>query len=542
MKQSRIYILIMVALLFIITACAEDSGKSSNNTKGSSNEKPTENFNETGFPIVDEEITLKFMAGQAPATNPNWNDVMIFNEYEKMTNMHIEFEMVSHDALVEKRNLALGSGNLPDAFHSAGVTQNDFLRYGKQGIIIPLNDLIDEHAPNFKALMEKYPEIKEGVTMSNGDIYGFPQMSDPEFLSMRTGPKPFINKVWLDELGMDIPNTTEEYYQFLKAVKEEKPSKGKVDEIPFGAPYIGPFYQYLQGAFGVANKGSLGGLMDEDPETGDYRFYPTSDQYKELLEYMHKLYSEELIEQNLYSIDHNQYIANSSEGRYGSIVWYSPLQIFGEELGSEYANLPALEGPHGDKTWVNMYDPVINPGAFVITSANEHPEATVRWIDHFYGEEGLEMFFMGFEGETFEYDENGNPVYMDHILNSKDDLTYAQEAAKYLTFPGGGFPSLITVDLFKGAESMPDELAGAELLAPDIIEDPWLTLKQTEEENEQLKGIGEDIEKYVEEMRDKFIVGSEPLSKWDDYVKTLEGMKIKEYMDIKINAIERQQE
>src|SRR5699024_12229427 len=94
-----------------------------------------DNLNEEGFPIVDEEIDLKFMAGQAPATNPDWNDVMIFNEFEDMTNINIEWEMVTHETLEEKRNLAFGGGQLPDAFHSTSMGSPDLMKYGEQGLL-----------------------------------------------------------------------------------------------------------------------------------------------------------------------------------------------------------------------------------------------------------------------------------------------------------------------------------------------------------------------------------------------------------------------
>src|SRR5699024_10975702 len=154
-----------------------------------------------------------------------------------------------------------------------------------------------------KSMMENYPEVEAGVTMPDGNIYSFPQMADPNFLSYRMGPKPFIRKDWLEALDMDMPETTDEYYEYLKAVKEEGPSGGEIEEVPFGAPGIGVLVSYLRGSFGLANKGSGGGYMDVDPETGDYRFWPASEQYKDLLEYLNRLYSEELIAQNIYSID-----------------------------------------------------------------------------------------------------------------------------------------------------------------------------------------------------------------------------------------------
>lgn len=68
---------------------------------------------------------------------------------------------------------------------------------------------------------------------------------------------------------------------------------------------------------------------------------------------------------------------------------------------------------------------------------------------------------MGIERETFEYDEDGYAVYMDHILNSEKGLSFEQEAIKYLTFVGTGVPSMVTTDYFNRAEVQSDEMSGA---------------------------------------------------------------------------------
>ncbi|NGP43838.1 extracellular solute-binding protein [Bacillaceae bacterium SIJ1] len=487
------------------------------------------------MPIVNEEITLNFFAGQAPATNPDWNDVLIFNEYEERSNINIEWRMVPSDSIAEQRNLAFGSGSLPDAFHSSGIGLSDISKYGEQGVLIPLNDLIDEYAPNFKKILDDYPVIKDAITMPDGNIYSFPLISDPDFASHRIQARPFINKVWLDELGMEMPETTEEFYQYLTAVKSD------LGEIPFGGPYINTLTQYLLGSFGLANRGGSNSYIDEDPETGEVRFYPVSEEYKEMLEYVHKLYDERLIEQNIFSIDHYQFMTNLGEGMYGSVVWFAPEEVASKEKGKNYVGMPTLEGPDGDKLLTKVGDPVLNAGAFVITNANEHPASTVRWIDYFYGQEGMKLFFMGVEGKTFEKAEDGSLKFMDHIINSKEGLPFEEEAKKYLTFPGGGFPSMVNKDFFQGVANAPQSLEASEKLEPDMIPDDqiWPTLTHTKDEIDQLQGFGTDIEKYVGEMRDKFISGDEPLSEWDSYVTEIEKMGLEEYIKIKSAALER---
>lgn len=538
LKRKSIFFLLAAAVLLVLGACS-DKEKSVSEKVELDNEK-LENVNESGMPIVKEPVKLDFFAGKAPATNDNWNDVMVFNEYEKMTDMDINWTMVPHESLAEKRNLTLASGNLPDAFHSAGMPSADILKYGQQGVFLPLNDLIDKYAPNFKKILEENPEVKKALTFPDGNIYSFPLMSDPDFLSYRLGPKPRINIDWLEALDMDMPETTEDFYEYLKAVKEKDPNgNGKADEIPYGAPGIDTLLDFLLGSYGLANMGTSNGTIDLDPDTNELRFYPTTDGYKEMLQYVNKLYSEELIEQNIFTIESNQYHANGMEEKYGSTVWYNPVDIFGDEPGKPLVGLPALEGPKGNKGFNTIMPTVVVPGAFLITNANEHPVATIKWIDYFYGDEGIKLFFMGIEGKTYEVNEDGETEYMDHILNSEEGLTYEQEQAKYLTFPGGGFPSVVSQKYFGGPANNPEDLEAAAKLKPDVVENPWSPFKYTKEENDKLAGFGHDIDKYVTEMRDKFISGDLSFDEWDKYVETIEGMNLEEYMKIKTEAYER---
>src|SRR5699024_6196106 len=103
-------------------------------------------------------------------------------------------------------HLALGSGELPDAFFLAQLTNSDLLKYGDQGMFIPLNDLIDEYAPNLTALMDEDPSIRKAITFPDGNIYSMPALIEEDFLSLRLSARPWINEEWLDELDMDIPD------------------------------------------------------------------------------------------------------------------------------------------------------------------------------------------------------------------------------------------------------------------------------------------------------------------------------------------------
>lgn len=534
MKRAKYLLGILIGTFLILSGCGEKDNSDNTNA----NTEQSANLNETGFPIVEESITLDFMVGAHPATNDNYNDLFILNEYEEMTNIDINWEMVPLDTLGEKRNLAFGGGKLPDAFYSGRIPEADLVKYGSQGVLIPLNDLIEDYAPNFNEWLEEYPDVKDSLTMPDGNIYSFPMLMDPEFLSVRMGAKPFINKDLLEDLDMDVPETIDEFHDFLKAVKENGPD----DVAPFGADDIGSLYSYLRGSFGLANQGSSVDLFDLDPETDELRFYPLSDEYRDLIEYMRTLYDEGLIEENIFSIDSAQYLDNLSAGKYGSTIWYSPAETVGN-AGHDYIGMPALEGPDGDQLFTTFYDAVFEH-SFAITEANEYPAETVRWLDYFYGDEGLQFFYMGVEGETYEINDEGEPEYIDDIINNEAGLSFEEAAKKYLVFPGGGYPSIANEAYFAGAENSEQGRAAADTLAPYLVEDPWTRLTHTEEETKKLSGFGADIEKYVGEIRDQFISGELPLNdkEWDKFVKEIEKMGLDDYIKIKQEALDRQLE
>lgn len=121
-------------------------------------------------------------------------------------------------------------------FFGANFTDTELMKYGADGTIIPLNDLIDKHMPNLKALFDKRPDIKAIVTAPDGNIYSLPAGeelgtgqedigSNPDFL--------YINQDWLKKLGLNMPTTLQEYHDVLLAFKTKDPNgNGKADEIP----------------------------------------------------------------------------------------------------------------------------------------------------------------------------------------------------------------------------------------------------------------------------------------------------------------------
>ncbi|HLQ70833.1 MAG TPA: extracellular solute-binding protein, partial [Bacillota bacterium] len=454
MKKNKLFIWLIGMTAIVMLAACSDNEKAS----GEEENSVDENFNEEGMPIVDDTIDIEIFANK-PAQNEDndWNDILIWNHYQDLTNINVKWDTINPDTLDEKRNLALSGGDVPDAFFLAGLTNSDILKYGNQGTFLPLNDLIDDYAPNLTKLMENDPSIRKALTFPDGNIYSMPALIEEDFLSLRLSARPWINEDWLGELEMDMPETTDDFYEYLKAVKELDPL-GDGKTVPYGGTDITELIQWLSGSFGVMNRGPSNTNFDLNPEDdSQVRFYPATDEYRELLEYIHKLFDEGLIEQNIFSIEWVQFLANASDNQYASMVFYDPIDLFGEEIGSQYNSLAALEGPGGHQDYNKVSSSVWETANLVITDENENPEATVRWMDYFYSDEGAKLYYMGIEDETYEVDDNGDIDYVDSILDPEGETTFEQAIAKQLTWLGS-INGIIKADFFQGGETAPQSM------------------------------------------------------------------------------------
>ncbi|WP_249716630.1 extracellular solute-binding protein [Paenibacillus sp. J31TS4] len=512
----------------LVAGCG--GGGDASGDSGKKGEAQNSNLNATGFPIVKEPIKLTFFTGKAATTANNWNETVIWKEYAKMTNINVDFQLVPFDNLTEKRNLSLASGDYPDAFHTTRMTNTDLVKYGSQGTFIKLNDLIDKYAPNLKKILDADPSIRKGITMADGNIYAFPLIYDQQFTSALLGAKLWYKKDWLDALGMKEPTTLDEFYEYLKAVKNTDLNKnGKADEIGYGGVGYADLLNKLKGSFGLMNRGTAQPNVDMDPKTNELRFVPTAPEYKEMLQYVNKLTKEGLIEKEITTIKSNQFYAKGAEGVYGSMVTTSPYTLMKQ---TTYVGMPMLKGPNGQDKFTAIRSPLVQTGAFVITDKNKNPEATVRWMDYFYSEEGNKMFFMGIKDQSYTETADGKVQYTDEITKNPQGLTLEQAVVKYVTWPGGSYPGIVRQKFFAGAEALPESIEAAKKVEPNLIKDIWPPFSFTDAENEKLITLQNDIHTYVTEMETKFITGTIPFTEWDNYVATIKKMGVDEYLKI----------
>lgn len=273
-----------------------------------------------------------------------------------------------------------------------------------------------------------------------------------------------------------------------------------------------------------------------DPNTNELRFFRLDPKFKEVLEYVHRLYSEGLIDKEIFTQNSNALYAKGGRDILGATINPHPKTQFN---GKNYIGLGALQGPHGDKLYSHIKVPMVWPGAFVITDKNKYPEITVRWMDYFFGDEGATFYFMGQKGVSYKETPDGKLEYVDEIKNNPNGLTLDQALTKYVTWLGGSYPGYVQEKYFKGSESLPESLEVGSKAEPDRIKELWYNFNFTEDEMEFMQSTGSDIHTYIKEMEAKFVTGSVPFSEWDSYVNKVKAMGVDQYLKVYKAAYER---
>jgi len=243
------------------------------------------------FPIVSSPVTLRLFAIQDPRVeNLDTNDYTAY--MEKKTGVKIKWELVPQSGVDEKRKLILASGDFPDVFYGVNLTRDELLTYGGQGSLIKLNDLIDKYGFEVKRVMAEYPNLRSFITAPDGGIYSLFYINECYHCSMSM--KMWIERFWLKDLGLKMPETTDEFYQTLKAFKDKDPNKnGKKDEIALSGAvknsWWGDPYNFLLNAF-VYNDGGPRLML----KGGTVDFAATKTEWRDGLRYIRKLYTEGL--------------------------------------------------------------------------------------------------------------------------------------------------------------------------------------------------------------------------------------------------------
>lgn len=520
------FLFALMASILIVAGCSDSS------QEDTSSEANTDNFNEEGYPIVNDEIQLTIMGPSTPHQTVPWNEMKVFQVMEEKTNITFDFNNPSSESMEEKLNLAFASNDLPDILFGMGLTIEQQADYGAEGQLIPLEGLIDEYGPNLKNMLEEKPDVRKSITSADGHIYSLPFVdSELGFLSYQ---KLWINQTWLDNLGLEMPETIDEFYSVLKAFKEEDPNgNGEADEIPMASAKDVNVHNVIQAAFGFT--GHL------DVTTGELRFAPMEEEFKDYLTFMNKLYQEGLYDSESFTQDKQHVNAKGSNEQLGVFYDGGPFLTVGIEQNEDYVALSPLTSDVSNEK-IAPRTSLVQPGVFSITDVNQYPEATIRWVDYFYSDEGAMLYNYGVEGEDFEYiDDKKGVRYL-----SPEGMERNEFISKIKPM-GVAEPRthdhIQELQLHKQEETDPQDAHIMQQTLEHIkpyAEPMFPHVHFTKEEIQSLNTFRTDIEDYVEQMEAQFITGKASIENdWTEYIDTLKDMGVEEYIQIHADAYER---
>lgn len=340
---------------------------------------------ETQLPLTAEKIELNFMGMNMNSTRVGRYDETDMMKYlEEQTNVHIVWNMIPQASWTEKKNLTIAGGELPDGFMGPlSLTADEAQLLGADGILLPLEDLIAQYAPTIQKLIDENPTYKASVTSTDGHIYALTAMQDMGFDSFSAS---MIRKDWLDALHMEIPTTTEELYQALKAFKDNDMA-GNGNTIPMSFLYqesanlnreVKREFEWIFQAFGVSENPKHAALNDD----GVITFTAAQDGFKQAVIYLHKLYSEGLIDPEIFTQDRTMLTNKIRQLNVGCYTDYRyKNSMASPEIQDQFAIMPALTGPNGDKGWLRAVAGM-NEGAFALTRNCRYPEIAIQWLDY----------------------------------------------------------------------------------------------------------------------------------------------------------------
>lgn len=543
---------LLVAVLFILAGCNTTAPTTSSEPQttaapatsapSAATDSPAESlWSDPGvFPIVDEPVTYNFFAAVFASSGPLAENTML-KWYEEQTNVIINWEEVPESDQKTKLALSLASGVYPDAYFNCQITVAQQSIYGAQGVLIPLNDMIAAEGINITAAYETYPEILVDSTAPDGNIYSLFQF-DPS-LHMKTNQKMFINAEWVEQSGLGMPTTLDEFTALLEYFRDNDMNGNgdATDEIPLVGSTSIDVTTFLINPFILIPNSGL--------SVKDGQVFPvyTADEYRDALRYLKGLYDDGLLGSESFTQDTNALKALINRpaemivGAVGATLWQGSFlnySDFADNLGyGTYAAVQPLVGPAGVAQTPLTNDGVLVGRGIQITKDCENPTILIKWMDYWYSEEGCLLQMRGIEGEHYEL------VNEPAIDGSTPSLKRIQDAIQppITTFIQNQGPMFFTNELRYKETAVPGT-AGIQLYDDSMLymqyQDPDqdylpFTVWMNEEQTRIISMLEQTITDYVKESKAKFIVGDMDIeADWDSYLTQLNAMELEAYIAI----------
>ncbi len=454
LKQLVCAALAALMLVGLLTGCGSKGGAANSG-------EPNMSTDQTSFNVISGISAL----------SSGYDDNPVLNEMMQNAGISIAWETMS-DSLGEQVNLRLQGGDLPDAVQAVGWSNYDLGRYGRGGTFIDLTPYVTDHEimPNLSAILEKYPKIKAAITQDDGKIYGLPAAemmgtsatgAEDDYSIHAIQQFSMINKAWLDDLGLPVPETVEELKTALQAFKDNDMAHkmygaepGKTIPMSFGFDQWCWGQNIFYAPFGLTNWSDV--CMDlrltKDKEVV---FDCVSDGYRNAVTYYHDWYAEGLIDIEVFSQDDKQYMAKCAQGYVGVATWWEISELMAD-YADDYVYLPPLKGPDGTCTvTIKSAGSAVNSGQLSITKACKSPVNLLKFYDQWYTGENVMQLQYGPIGVYFNEEKDEQGMYVS-ITDEEAREKYNKSAGELKSASEVQGPKLILSEYYTNVFHMED--------------------------------------------------------------------------------------
>ena len=498
------------------------------------------------FPLK-EKATLTGTISYPANTESDPNKRTIFERLQEQTNVEIDWTAIQADQWSDKISLEMANTkNMTDFIFSAGFSDNDLLKYAKQGVIIPLEEYIDAYMPNLQAVFEKYPEYRTMCTDTDGHIWALPwieQLGNEKTAIQTIGNMSFINKKWLDFLNLEVPTTVDEFEQVLIAFRDhasEIQAEFGIDGsiIPMscivndGDQDPSLIINGFGEGYGDADKARHIAVTNDK----EVICSATQDGYKEGIEWLHKLYEEGLIDTESFTQEWSTYVAKGKSGRYGVCFSWDVANIDNLE---DWVPLPALTADTRNITPQNgSFTSGFDRGRCVVTAVAENPALVCAWLDQMYDPFQSPQNNWGTYGEDDDFDifELSTNAEGEEMLKHAPLGDASPVEVREAESVGG--PLAVLNDYYDVYVTCPDDAQYRldwikEYYTPDMnLDYVYPNVFMNQEDTKKLSDLQTDIEKLINANKSDWIMNGFTDDDWNQYLSELDGYGLEEYLQI----------
>lgn len=526
-KRIVLMVLVMAMLVSMISGCASETKTEAESTapaeatasaveSESTETAETPDVEEKSMWPLEEKASLSCFFPWSPRMvqlgYESPNDFTFYPALEEMTNVHMDFTAVGVDAAQEQFNLLVAGGDYPDLWYNCW----DFYPGGGQMALedevwMDLAPYMDQ-LPNYSAALDSDPDYMKYAMLETGAI--------PQFYAIYTNTYARAGKVirgdWLDALNLEVPDTNEKLYETAKAFKAE---------------------------YGIAD--FMDGTNDPDDEFWSLDFYVMDgivkygymeeDMTIPQLKNKAKWYDEGLVSQEtiIGSRTREETFSMVFNGEIGS--WEAELDMFftfnnnAKDPNFRMEPLPLIKNSEGIAYGSVQDNPIGN--SITVSTTTDQLDLILDYFDYWYTDEIVMMANWGVEGETYNLDENGQPVYTDMVLNYEEGINLAMMV--YCIDYG---PTII--DYTRNQSGYDDAQKAALALWSDFEDDPyrypdWVKKSMTSEEGEVIGTYLTDVETYVDETVPKIVFGEYDIDTfYPEFKATLVELGIEKILEV----------